>query len=110
MAKKKPDPMAAQLAKTMNRTIPKAQMDTYPSEPVKPSTTTAGGKCHRTGVSLYDDDLRRINDIKAFVMHQGVNGVNQAEVIRAALRAAPLNQSLVDGLLANRGNDGRAKH
>ena len=98
----KRNPILDKLGKSMDRT--NKTKTTPPKPPDKP---TGGGKCRRTGVSLYDDDMQRINDIKVFMMHQGMNNVNQAEVIRAALRAAPLDQSIIDALLATRADDGR---
>ena len=97
------NPMAAKLAKTLDRTTPK------PTK-AKPQAATppAPGGCHKLSVSLYDADLTRLDSIEDYMRARG-HRISRSQAIKLAVRTAPLNESLVDALEAIRREDGRGK-
>jgi hypothetical protein len=99
----KPNPMAAKLAQTLDRTSTKPAKAKTPAAP-----PPAPGGCHKLSVSLYDADLTRLDSIEDYMRARG-HRISRSQAIKLAIRTAPLDAGLVDALEQIKQDDGRGK-
>lgn len=67
----------------------------------------AGRKCTKLGISLFQTDLARLNEICSFMSARG-HRISTSQAVKLALRTVPLSDDLTSALAAVRTEDGRA--
>lgn len=64
-------------------------------------------RCSKLSVSLFDTDLERVKAIRAYILEERGNSISTSQVIKLALRTAPLSPALCKALDQAAGEDGR---
>lgn len=67
----------------------------------------AGRKCAKLGISLFQTDLARLNEICSYMAARG-HRISTSQAVKLALRTVPLSDDLTAALAAVRMEDGRA--
>ena len=75
--------------------------------PVIPASLPADRRCIKLSISLFETDRRQVEAIRAFVLVQGGASISTSQVIKLALRTAPLTTMLTDALEEAKREDGR---
>ena len=63
-------------------------------------------KCTKLSVSVFDEDLRRVDAILDYMLSHG-HRISTSQAIKLALRTAPLSDELLAALEAVKSEDGR---
>lgn len=63
--------------------------------------------CTKLSVSLFDTDMKRVEAIRAHVLAASGKVISTSQVIKLALRTAPLSRELCKALDQTRAEDGR---
>jgi hypothetical protein len=95
----KSETLKARLARSLDDANTVAPLP--PKVPLK-----AGGKCSKVSVSLFDKDLKRLDALFDYMNKRG-HRLAQSELIRIAIRSAPLSDLLVEAMNQSRMDDGR---
>jgi hypothetical protein len=93
------------LARSLDRANAKETKNTAPRTP--PAPLPPEKKCKKISISLFETDLQRIKQIRAYIMTQRDEAISTSQVIKLALRTAPLSPALCDALDAAAAEDGR---
>jgi hypothetical protein len=64
-------------------------------------------RCTRLSISLFDADMTRVQAIRAYVLKEHGKAVSTSQVIKLALRTAPLSAALREALDQAAAEDGR---
>lgn len=72
------------------------------SAPRSPDT-----RCKKISISLFETDLKKLKDIRSYIMVQRDEVISTSQVIKLALRTAPLSQALCKALEEVVEEDGR---
>lgn len=64
-------------------------------------------RCTKLSVSLFDADLERVKAIRAYVLEERGASISTSQVIKLALRTAPLSSGLCQALDQAAAEDGR---
>jgi len=64
-------------------------------------------RCKKISISLFETDLQRVKQIRAYIMTQRDEAISTSQVIKLALRTAPLSSALCDALDKVAQEDGR---
>ena len=64
-------------------------------------------RCKKISISLFDTDTQRVQAIRAYVLTQRGESISTSQVIKLALRTAPLSADLCKALDAAAAEDGR---
>ena len=75
--------------------------------PAIPATLSADRRCTKLSVSLFNTDKKQIEAIRAFVLAQSGTSISTSQVIKLALRTAPLTKALTEALDQAKQEDGR---
>ena len=67
----------------------------------------ADRRCSKLSVSLFDTDLERVKAIRAYVLEERGESISTSQVIKLALRTAPLSPALGKALDQAAAEDGR---
>jgi len=82
--------------------------ETKKAPPRKPSTPSPPEKrCKKISISLFETDLQRVKAIRAYILNQRDEAISTSQVIKLALRTAPLSSALCDALDKVADEDGR---
>ena len=88
-------------------TIPTApSATTSPAPPPKPEVRPNAPKL---SVSLYQADLNRLDEIKAFMQNRGFRNLSDSEALRLACRAVVIDDRFLDLYRAMQDEDGRRR-
>jgi hypothetical protein len=72
-----------------------------------PAPLPADKRCTKLSISLFETDRRQVEAIRAFVLVQSGTSISTSQVIKLALRTAPLTKALTEALDQARQEDGR---
>jgi len=75
--------------------------------PAIPAPLPADRRCTKLSISLFETDRRKVEAIRAFVLAQSGAAISTSQVIKLALRTAPLTKALTEALEQAKGEDGR---
>jgi len=64
-------------------------------------------RCTKISVSLFDGDLKRVAALRAYILEARGVSISTSQVIKAALRTAPLSPDLCKALDEAAAEDGR---
>ena len=93
------------LARSLDRVN---QKETKKAPPRKPSAPSPPEKrCKKISISLFETDLQRVKAIRAYVLNQRDEAISTSQVIKLALRTAPLSSALCEALDKVADEDGR---
>ena len=67
----------------------------------------ADRRCSKLSVSLFDTDLERVKAIRAYILEERGDSISTSQVIKLALRTAPLSPALGKALDQAAAEDGR---
>lgn len=98
---------SADLKEQLSKALPKAKKNTSirSNKPV-PKVAQARGAV-KLSVSLFPPDLKRLDEIKAFMATLGVRAVGDSQALRLALRRSPVDADMMGIYTAMRTEDGR---
>ena len=71
-----------------------------------PATLPAERKCSKLSISLFSGDLARLNSIRDYMTTRG-HRLSTSQIIKLALRTAPLSDEMMKALDAIQAEDGR---
>jgi len=66
----------------------------------------ADRKCTKLSISLFETDVKRLNEICSYMAAQGQR-ISTSQAVKLALRTAPLSDALTEALNAAKAEDGR---
>lgn len=64
-------------------------------------------RCTKLSVSLFDTDLQRVKAIRAYILEARGDSPSTSQIIKIALRTAPLTSALINALDQAAAEDGR---
>ena len=64
-------------------------------------------RCEKLSISLFATDRQRVEGIRAFILAQSGKAISTSQVIKLALRTAPLSKELLEALEQAKREDGR---
>lgn len=73
----------------------------------KPLVPAADKRCSKISISLFDTDLERVKAIRAYILEERGLNASTSQVIKLALRTAPLSPALCKALDQAAAEDGR---
>jgi len=91
------------LARSLDQANVKEKKRSGPQAPDPP----AERRCTKLSVSLFDADLERVKAIRAYVLQERGVSISMSQVIKLALRTAPLSPALCKALDQAAAEDGR---
>lgn len=105
------------MKKNTRETVLKTALHRAIRQPVAPegapvldnSKGVAGPRAPKLSVSLYQRDLERLDEIKAFMQKRKVRNLSDSEALRLAIRGIELGEGLLDVYREMLGEDGRRK-
>lgn len=96
------------LKTALRRAIPEPEaVDEAPAPEDRKSVASV--RAPKLSVSLYQRDLRRLDEIKEFMQKRGVRNVSDSEALRLAIRGVKVGEDLVGVYQEMLGEDGRRK-
>jgi len=101
---------AAALQDKLARSLDKANTREAKSRrqaPALPASGAADRRCTKISISLFETDRKRLETIRAYIMQHGGRGISTSQVIKLALRTAPLSKELLEVLDQAAAEDGR---
>jgi len=75
--------------------------------PTPPPLAPAERRCTKISISLFEIDLQRVKAIRAYVLAERGAAISTSQVIKLALRTAPLTSALCQALDQAAAEDGR---
>jgi hypothetical protein len=95
-----------ELKGALGRAMPKPKS----AKSAGPDYATNGAvRAPKLSVSLYQRDLRRLDEIKEFMQKRGVRNVSDSEALRLAVRGIELGEGLLGVYQEMLGEDGRRR-
>jgi len=82
-----------------NKKRPARQKPIVPLPPEK--------RCTKLSISLFETDLQRVKAIRAYILEERGESISTSQVIKLALRSAPLSSALSAALDQAAAEDGR---
>jgi hypothetical protein len=90
--------------------MPKSKRNGKPREHVRQNATANQPlRAPKLSVSLYQPDLRRLDEVKAFMGEQGIRNLSDSEAIRLFIRTAEITGAIVGVYREMQLEDGRRK-
>ena len=81
--------------------------DKRPARPRSLVPAPTEKRCKKISISLFDTDLQRLKAIRAYITAETGEAISTSQVIKLALRTAPLSPALAQALEQAAGEDGR---
>lgn len=106
----KPKTRREELADRLARSIDKANTLEAKKRPGRQrplAPAPAEKRCKKISISLFDTDTQRVQAIRAYILEARKESISTSQVIKLALRTAPLSDDLCAALDAAAAEDGR---
>ena len=98
--------LQAKLARSLDK-VNVREAKAHRQAPAIPAPLPADRRCTKLSISLFETDRRKVEVIRAFILTQSGTSISTSQVIKLALRTAPLTKALTDALEQVRHEDGR---
>jgi len=96
------------LKKALRRAMPQAGAAAEASD-LDGRKGVASVRAPKLSVSLYQRDLERLDEIKAFMQKRKIRNLSDSEALRLAIRSIELGEGLLEVYQEMLGEDGRRK-
>jgi hypothetical protein len=94
------------LPRVDERSEPERPLHVFPKLPEK---ANKGSRAPKLSVSLYQQDIDRLDTIKDFMKSQGFRNLSDSEALRLACRKVAIDGTLVEVYKSMQSEDGRRK-